>query len=132
MKLYKKIREVQKSIGKMTKGKTNPFYKSKYFDINDLLEKLDPCFNEQKIVVIQPLDSIDAKPAIRTKVIDLESDAEISFVTILPDNLDAQKMGGAITYYRRYSLQSLFCLQAEDDDANTASGKTKALPEIEI
>jgi hypothetical protein len=30
-------------------------------------------------------------------------------------------MGSAITYYRRYTLQSLLSLQAEDDDANTAS-----------
>lgn len=36
---------------------------------------------------------------------------------------DPQKMGSAITYYRRYALQSLFLLRAEDDDANVASTK---------
>ena len=34
---------------------------------------------------------------------------------------DPQKMGSMITYYRRYTLQSLLGLQAEDDDGNSAS-----------
>ena len=41
----------------------------------------------------------------------------------LPANLDAQKIGSAITYYRRYTLQSLLGLQAEDDDGNGAISK---------
>jgi hypothetical protein len=30
-------------------------------------------------------------------------------------------MGSAITYFRRYALQSLFALEAVDDDGNVAS-----------
>ena len=33
---------------------------------------------------------------------------------------DPQKLGSEITYYRRYTLQSLLALQAEDDDGNKA------------
>ena len=46
----------------------------------------------------------------------------------LPDLQDPQKMGSAITYYRRYALQSLFLLQTQDDDgegAKTAPKQTK-------
>jgi len=32
---------------------------------------------------------------------------------------DPQKMGAVITYYRRYALQSLFLLEAEDLDGVT-------------
>ena len=39
---------------------------------------------------------------------------------------DPQKMGSMITYYRRYTLQSLLGLQAEDDDANAASKASQA------
>jgi hypothetical protein len=38
---------------------------------------------------------------------------------------DPQKLGSAVTYYRRYTLQSLLGLQAEDDDANAASEATR-------
>jgi hypothetical protein len=37
------------------------------------------------------------------------------------DPSDPQKMGGAITYYRRYSLLALLGLAPEDDDGNAAS-----------
>jgi hypothetical protein len=40
----------------------------------------------------------------------------------LPEINDPQKLGSAITYFRRYTLQSLLSLQAEDDDGNMASG----------
>ena len=42
----------------------------------------------------------------------------------LPEINDPQKLGSAITYYRRYTLASLLGLQAVDDDANIASGAT--------
>ena len=38
----------------------------------------------------------------------------------LPNNIDPQKIGSAITFYRRYTLQSLLGLQSEDDDGNKA------------
>jgi len=34
-------------------------------------------------------------------------------------------MGSAITYFRRYAIQSMLLLQAEDDDANTVSQPPK-------
>ena len=43
----------------------------------------------------------------------------------LPVIADPQKLGSCITYYRRYTLSSLLGLQAEDDDANSASGVTE-------
>ena len=42
----------------------------------------------------------------------------------LSHELDPQKLGSEITYYRRYTLQSLLGLQAEDDDANMTVKKT--------
>jgi hypothetical protein len=33
---------------------------------------------------------------------------------------DAQKHGSGLSYARRYALQSIVCLGAEDDDANAA------------
>jgi hypothetical protein len=43
----------------------------------------------------------------------------------LPEIQDPQKIGSAITYYRRYTLTSLLALAAEDDDANVASQAPK-------
>ena len=42
------------------------------------------------------------------------------------ERFDAQTIGSASTYGRRYSYQSLLCIAAEDDDdGNTVSGQSK-------
>jgi hypothetical protein len=45
---------------------------------------------------------------------------------LLP-NLQDPQLGSAITYYRRYTLQSLLGLQAEDDDGNKQSAPQRFL-----
>ena len=124
--LYKKLLRVQKEIGAIRKDATNPFFKSQYFDINGLLEALKPVLNNEGLVVLQPLTTgADNKLALETIVIDEESGECLSRQTALPENNDPQKMGSAITYFRRYALQSMFLLQAEDDDGNKSSEAKK-------
>lgn len=119
-----KILKIQSEIGALVKTETNPFFKSKYLDINGLLEQLLPLLEKHKILVTQPLSFVGERPALRTVVYDIEKNQDLFAGEIpLPDLQDPQKMGSAITYYRRYALQSLFLLRAEDDDANHASKK---------
>lgn len=125
-----KILKLQTEIGVLSKTETNPFFKSKYMDINGLLAQLLPLLDKHKLRVTQPLTNIEGKPAIATQVFDLDAKAVIVEEKFpLPEQQDPQKMGSAITYYRRYALQSLFLLQAEDDDGNHAS-KKKDEPEL--
>jgi hypothetical protein len=39
---------------------------------------------------------------------------------LLPDIADPQKVGSALTYYRRYAICAMLNLSAEDDDAQAA------------
>lgn len=125
-----KILKIQSEIGVLSKTETNPFFKSKYMDINGLLAQLVPLLTKHKLCVTQPLCEIAGKPSLLTEVYDVEKNESIikGFIP-LPDLQDAQKMGSAITYYRRYSLVSLFLLQAQDDDANFASSIKKKVAE---
>jgi len=135
-----KILKIQSEIGVLVKTETNPFFKSKYMDINGLLEQLLPLLEKHGLTVMQPLTNIQGKPAIATIVFDKDATDFIGTfegeevetnnpktilkeIMPLPDLQDPQKMGSVITYYRRYALQSLFLLRAEDDDANSATPK---------
>lgn len=122
--LKKKIGKIQQEIGTISKNKENPYYKSKYFDINKLLEELLPLFDEYGLTVTQPLGYSEQNDRTLIKTIIQDDDDKIEFSAPLPQNRDPQKMGKVITYYRRYLLTSFFCLQAEDDDGNEAAGKT--------
>lgn len=122
--LAQKLFNIQTKVGKLAREKDNPYFKSKYFDVNQVIEHLKPLLEEEEIIVIQPLSNVAGKLSLTTIVLDKATGENIESVAILPEGLDAQKMGSAITYFRRYALQSFFLLQAEDDDANFASGKT--------
>ena len=119
-----KLLKAQQEIGAIKKESSNPFFKSKYFDINAILAEVKPILNKHGLVVLQPLAIIEGKNALNTSIIDAESGkVVVDSLTLLPEGLDPQKTGSAITYFRRYALQSLLALEAEDDDGNVASGK---------
>jgi len=118
--IYNKLYKVQKEIGAISKDSTNPFYKSKYFDINSLIKQLTPILEKHNLLLLQPIQD-DKQYSI---IHDIDDGDSVESSLSLPINLDAQKIGGAITYYRRYTLAALLGLQAEDDDGNAASGKT--------
>tara|TARA_R110002050_G_scaffold94607_2_gene196813 strand:- start:2904 stop:3428 length:525 start_codon:yes stop_codon:yes gene_type:complete len=114
--IHTKLFNLQSEIGAISKDSKNPFYKSKYFDINSLIGQLKPLLDKYKLLLLQPITD----NYVRSIIFDLDG-GSIESSMKLPKNLDAQKIGSAITYYRRYTLQSLLALQAIDDDGNLAS-----------
>jgi len=117
--IYQRLFDAKKEIGKISKDSTNPFYKSKYFDINQLLEHVEPVLQKHGLLLLQPIE--DDK--VFSIIYDIASDGFIKSCISLTEMNDPQKKGSEITYYRRYTLQSLLGLQAEDDDANATVSK---------
>ncbi len=122
MNLYTKLNEVKKEIGAISKDSTNPFFKSKYFDINSLLKHVEPLLQKNGLLLLQPI----IKGEVFSEIIDIESGESVTSSIQLPQIDDPQKIGSCVSYYRRYTLQSLISLQSEDDDANSASQATKS------
>lgn len=117
--LFDRLLSAQERIGVISKDQTNPFYEHKYADINTIIDMVKPILNDEGLLLLQPLSNIDGKPAIKT-IIMCEDDV-ISDTIVLPEDQNPQKMGSAITYFRRYALQSMLFMQAEDDDGNAAA-----------
>lgn len=127
--MYEALLKVQQTIGAIKKDSDNPFYKSKYFDINSLLAVVKPVLNENGFVLTQALCATGGevqRPALRTTLIHVSTGNTITDFCPLPEVPDAQKAGSAITYFRRYALQSLLALEAEDDDGNVAATASKS------
>ena len=127
--LAKKIYLLQQYVPAMGKDKKGFGYQ--YFDINQMINAIKPLIKRLDMFILQPLDNIDGKPAIRTIIGDTNSQME--WVTPLPTSttkqqgsnkignyvtefVDPQSLGIATTYTRRYALQSLLFLEAEDND----------------
>jgi hypothetical protein len=117
--LYLKLAEVKREVGKVSKNSKNPHFKNTYADLNALIDAVEPILLEKGLLMLQPIQNGN----VSTIIIDCESSESIESSILLPALSDPQKLGSAITYFRRYTLQSLLSLQAEDDDANKASRK---------
>lgn len=121
--MFEDLVKAQEAIGVVFKDQDNPYFKSKYVDINGLLEVVKPALNKHNFAILQSLTTVDGKLGMRTMLVHT-SGGKIEDFCPLPDVVDAQKAGSAITYFRRYGIQALLAVQAQDDDANSASGKT--------
>lgn len=120
--LWAKLHMAKMNIGKVAKNATNPHFKKSYADINALLETVEPILHENGLVLLQPVkDHI-----VFTQIIDIDSGDMVESWMQLPDITDPQKLLGAITYFRRGTLQSLLALQSVDDDGNGATATVKA------
>ena len=91
--IYNKLYKVQKEIGAISKDSKNPFYNSKYFDINSLIKQVTPILEKYKLLLLQPIK--EGKQY--SVIIDLDGGSVESSLTLHTD-LDAQKIGSAITY----------------------------------
>jgi len=115
--------KAQKQIGSAKKGSENPFFHSKYADLGSIMEACKDALNDNGIFVLQPvMDNV-----VET-ILQHESGqwmASSTPIVCVAQN-DPQKLGSAISYARRYGLQSMLFIPAEDDDANSATPKAQA------
>jgi len=122
--ILQKLFDAQQEIGKVVKNAKNPHFKNTYADINAIVDAVEPILNKNGLMLIQPIED----GVVKTKVINVDNGETIESCMTLSAQANPQAMGSQITYYRRYTLQSLLCLQVEDDDANNASTPPKETP----
>ena len=54
--INEKLFNLQQEIGTISKDASNPFYKSKYFDINHLIKQLQPLLKKHRLLLMQPIE----------------------------------------------------------------------------
>ena len=103
------------------KGSTNPFFKNKYADLNDVLTAVVPALNNNGIVLLQPLVNIEGKNYVKTVLMHESGETFESLAEIFCNKQnDAQAYGSGISYARRYSLSSICGIGSADDDGQKA------------
>lgn len=123
--------KAQQSMGAALKDSKNPFFKSKYADLNAVIDATVPTLNDAGIVVLQTPNVMltadgSVKPVIQTILLHESGEFIASNTEIVAAKAnDPQSSGSAISYARRYGLQATITLKAEDDDAEGAMGRGK-------
>lgn len=124
--------KAQSEMSNPKKGATNPFFKSKYADLNAVREAVIPTLNENGITVLQPIVHADGKNFVKTILLHESGELIESLTEIIYNKQnDAQAQGSGISYARRYALQSFVCVGADDDDGQKAvQSKPNATKEV--
>ncbi len=122
--IYKKLLEFQKLGISIRKDKRNPHFKNDYASLNEVLDKVKTELNKMGVVIIQEPTAFNNTgqniQCLRTRLYDTEDETSIESHTPFINPTDMQKLGGAITYARRYALVSMLALEDEDTDGENA------------
>lgn len=111
--ILEKINRIWQKLS-VKKDWENPYYKSKYITLDEIVEKLTPLLNEEKLMIY----NYNLKDWwIRTIIVDLENENEtVSSDFVVWDIKDPQQLGKVVTYWRRYNLVAIFNILADEDD----------------
>jgi ERF superfamily len=106
------------------KNKINPHFNFKYATLDEILEAISPALLANNLLLIQPTIVKDNSTVLKTILIHAESGEQLESELAIPAIADPQKLGAAMTYYRRFSICSLLAIAPDDDDDGTTARAT--------
>jgi hypothetical protein len=112
-----------KEVGKIDKDAKNPFFKSKYASLSNILEGIAlPLANNGLCIVQFP----EGDTGLTTRIVHISGEWMEATYNMKSVKDTPQDRGSAITYQRRYAVGAILSLNIDDDDdANAASGKSQ-------
>jgi len=124
--LAKALVKAQSSMNHAAKDSKNPHFKSSYSSLVSVIDAVRPHLASNGLAVVQKTHDAEGGVCVETVLIH-ESGQEMSFgrLFVPATKQDAQGYGSALSYAKRYSIQSALCIASEDDDGNAA---TKSAP----
>ena len=117
------IAKAQGQIKGASKDANNPFFKSKYADLSSVWDACRGALSANGLAVIQSPGAIGTSVSVDTLLTHSSGQWIAGTVSVTAREDTPQAIGSAITYLRRYALQSFAGVAPEDDDGNLASAK---------
>lgn len=121
--LAKALAQFQSKVKQPLKDKSNPFFKSKYVPLENVVEAITETSGSFGLSFIQmPVNDANGRVGVTTILMHESGEwIESEPVYAVPAKQDAQAVGSVITYLKRYSLSAVFGITSdEDDDGNNA------------
>lgn len=121
--LAKALASFHSEVKQPLKDKANPFFKSKYVPLENVVEAITDIAPKHGLSFMQYPVNQDTKVGIVTILMHSSGEfVETDPVFARPAKDDAQATGSVITYLKRYSLSAVFGITSdEDDDGNNAT-----------
>lgn len=124
--IFTALAEFQSKVGAIPKTATNPFFKSKYASLPDVVAVASPILTECGLCVTQLLGH-DVEGDTLTTILGHKSGQMLGdTMRLRPVKSDPQAQGSATSYGRRYAYMAVLGLVADEDDDGNAAGKAPA------
>ena len=115
--IAKALADFQAEIKNPKQTAINPYYKSKYAPLAEILDDCRPILAKYGISIIQSNGGDGESITVTTLLLHSSGEwIESDPLPIKKDKMTPQDAGGAITYGRRYQLSSMLGIASEDDD----------------
>lgn len=126
------LSKAQMELKNPVMDKNNPYFNSKYASLASVRDSVIPVLAKHGIAVVQLLSNNAAgEISCTTKLIHTSGESIESTLSLPSAKKDAQSMGSASTYARRYSLQAIAGVVGdEDDDGHAATEPHKTNPKV--
>lgn len=118
--------KAQSKMGGAKKDAANPFFKSKYADLESIWDAIRVPFSENGLSISQTTELSGDTLLLKTMLLHSSGQCIISNMPVLAKDNSPQAMGSAISYARRYSLAAIAGVYQTDDDAEAAQGRPQA------
>lgn len=126
--LFAALAKAQGAYQAATKDSENPHFRSRYADLASGWNAVRAALSANGLSVIQDLTTDEQGVRVET-ILGHSSGQFISGDLFVPAaRMDAQGIGSASTYGRRYALYAIAGIAPEDDDGNAAVGQAPQAP----
>lgn len=119
------LSKAQGQIDDATKGSVNPAFRSRYADIAAVRAAIREPLAVNDLCLVQFPRTVDGGIEVETMILHKSGEYMAETLKMPLSKHDAQGVGSAITYARRYAIMSMLALASEDDDGNAASANVK-------
>lgn len=122
-KIATSLSKAQGSMRAAIKDTVNPHFRSRYADLAGVWDACREALSLNGLAVVQTPGEISERSITLTTLLCHESGEWMrSAFTIPVSKADAQGVGSAVTYARRYALAAMVGIVQDDDDGNAATG----------
>lgn len=119
--LFTALSKAQGELQAATKDKTNPFYSSKYADLEAVMAVSRGPLSKHGLCVTQVIRPTERGSVLVTILGHSSGQWIRSETPIKPEKNGIHAIASAITYMRRYAYMSIVGISTEDDDGNNAT-----------
>jgi hypothetical protein len=125
-KLAESLAAAQAEIKAVVKDRTNPHYRNRYATLDAILDAVRPVLAKHGLSVVQGASDTTQGFTVETYLLHSSGEFIANVIAMPVSKQDAQGVGSALTYGRRYGVSALLALSTDEDDDGEQAVKPPA------